>query len=159
VFTKESLMPRKQHLVYLTPDDRTALRSWLQRGTIPAAAQTRARILLKAADGWTDARIAEALECAPRTVARTRAAWVDRGRAAVQRQPRSRITPRKLDPAQVDQLIAVATTRPPDGHARWTLRLLAQRVVELEIVDSLSHETVRRTLKKGGVLRGRSSAS
>ncbi|HUX75045.1 MAG TPA: helix-turn-helix domain-containing protein [Anaerolineae bacterium] len=152
-------MPRKQHLVHLTADDRQVLRGWLQRGTIPAAAQTRARILLKAAGGWTDARLAEALDGSPRTVARTRAAWVDRGRAAVQRQPRCRNTPTKLAPAQVDQLLAVATTAPPAGRARWTLRLRAQRAVELEIVDTRSYETVRRTLKKGGATPGRSSAS
>ena len=151
-------MPRKQHFVHLTTDERRALHARLQHGTLPALTQTRLRILLKASDGWTDARIAEALECSTRTVARVRAAWTTRRLACLERRPSARPTPPKLSPAQVDQLLAVATTEPPAGHARWTLRLLAQRVVELEIVDTLSYETVRRTLKKGGANRGRRSA-
>jgi transposase len=152
------MMPRKQHDVHLTADERRALQARLQHGTMPALTQTRIRILLKASDGWTDVRIAEALECSARTVARLRAAWRTRGLACLERRPPARPTPPKLSPPQVDQLLAVATTEPPAGHARWTVRLLAKRVVELEIVDTLSYETVRRTLKKGGANRGKPSA-
>jgi transposase len=150
-------MPRKQHFVHLAAGERRALQARLQHGTLPALTQTRIRILLKVSDGWTDARIAEALECSPRTVARIRADWTTRGLACLERRRSARPTPPKLSPAQVDQLLAVATTDPPTGHARWTLRLLAKRVVDLEIVDTLSYETVRRTLKKGGANRGKRS--
>lgn len=119
---------------------------------------TRARVLLKAAEGWSDARVAEAVHCSVRTVARIRAAWADQGLACLQRQPRVRNTPPKLSPEQTSQFLAVATTIPPAGQARWTLRQLAKRVVELEIVDSLSYETVRRTLKKTPSSPGRPSA-
>jgi hypothetical protein len=152
-------MPRKQHVVHLAPEQRQTLQTLLYQGTAPAATQTRARILLKVADGGTDARIAEGLECSTRTVARVRAEWVARGIAVIWRRPRCQTTAPKLAPAQVDQLLAVATTAPPAGHARWTLRLLAKRVVELSIVDPISYETIRRTLKKGGASPGRSSAS
>lgn len=151
-------MPRKQHRVQLTPDERRTLRARLQHGTLPALTQTRIRILLKASEGWTDARIAEALECSTRTVARIRAAWTTRGLACLERRRPCRPTPPKLSPAQVHQLLAVATTNPPAGQARWTLRLLAKRVVELEIVDTLSYETVRRTLQKGGGSPGKRTA-
>jgi hypothetical protein len=153
----ESLMPRKQHRVHLTPTERQSLHSLLQRGTAPALTQRHARILLKADARWSDARVADAVECSTRTVARVRADWADRGLACIDRRSRCRTTPPKLDPVQTDQLIALATSTPPDGHARWTVRLLASRAIELEITETLSYETVRRTLKKGGANPGRSS--
>lgn len=151
-------MPRKQHQVSLTLAQRTELLGLLRRGAVPALTQTRARVLLKAAEGWSDARVAEAVNCSVRTVARIRAAWVDQGLACLQRHPRVRNTPPKLSSEQTSQLPAVATTNPPQGQARWTLRLLAQRAVELELVDRLSYETVRRTLKKTRSSPGRPSA-
>jgi hypothetical protein len=145
---------RKLHCIVLTPVERTDLLARTQTGAAPARVQTRARILLKAdqspaGPGWTNARIAEALETSPRTVARMRRAWVcDGGLAAIPRKrPRVR-TPRKLDGAGKANLVALACSPAPDGRARWTLQLLAAKLVELEIVDGIAPNTVRTTLKK-----------
>jgi hypothetical protein len=146
-------MPRKQHYVTLTAAHRTALQDRLRRGAVPALTQTRARILLLAdrrqgSPRRTDAQIAEVVGCSVRTVARTRAAFTDRGVACVDRQPRANPTPPKLSSADEVRLVAVACSPPPVGQARWSLRLLAGRAVELGITETLSYETVRRTLKK-----------
>jgi transposase len=122
-----------------------------------AAAQklTHARILLKAdrADGgpdWTDGRIAEAVEVSTATVERVRQRFVEDGlEAALVRKKQARPSrERVLDGAAEARLIAVACSSPPDERARWTLRMLADKLVELEVVGSISTETVRRTLKK-----------
>jgi transposase len=151
-------MSRTQHLVQLTPDQRHTLETFVASGTAPARAYTRAHILLLAdrtrGPRRYDAQIAASLGCAARTVARTRAAWSERGLDAVQHRPRLVNTPPKLDDEQVSRLIAIATSAPPEGHVRWTLRLLATRAVELEITDTLSAETVRTTLKKTGFAHG-----
>jgi hypothetical protein len=147
-------MSRKQHFVRLTPAERAELQQLVRAGAAPARRQTRARILLKAdtsVEGphWTDAAIASALDCGTRTVARVRAEFATTGLAAtLQRQPRSRTTPRKLDAAAEARLVALACSAPPTGHLRWTLRLLSARLVELGIVGSIAPETVRQTLKK-----------
>src|SRR5690349_14125085 len=114
-----------------------------------------AQILLKAdeADGgpaWPDERIAEAFEAGTTTVERVRRRFVEEGLASALSPYRGgkRIYERKLDGAQEAHLIALACSAPPEGRARWTLRLLAQRMVELAYVDTLSYETVRQTLKK-----------
>jgi len=116
---------------------------------------TRARILLKAdqADGgpaWEDKEIAEALDCGLRTVERVRQRFVERGlEPALGRKPQDRPSrERKLDGAAEARLIALACSAPPEGRLRWTLKLLADRLVELEIVASICDETVRRVLKK-----------
>jgi hypothetical protein len=153
-------MPRKQHVVRLTAAERADLRALLAAGTTPARTQTHARILLKGDAGaagprWSDAAIAEAVEVSPRTVARVRARFARGGlAAAVARKPPARVYARKLDPAQEARLIAVACTQPPAGHARWSVRLLSRRLVELEVVDGISPETVRATLKKTRSSRG-----
>ena len=153
-------MPRKQHVVRLTPAERADLRARLAAGTTPARTQTHARILLKcdAATGgprWSDVRVAEAVEVSPRTVARVRARFARGGlAAALGRKPPTRVYARKLDSAQEARLIAVACTEPPPGHARWSLRLLSRRLVELEVVETISPETVRATLKKTCSSRG-----
>jgi transposase len=104
---------------------------------------------------WSDARIAEAVEVSARTVARVRARFARGGlAAALGRKRPDRVYRRKLDSAQEARLIAVACTEPPAGQARWSLRLLANRLVELEIVDGISPETVRATLKKTPSSRG-----
>lgn len=150
---------RKLHCIALTPDQRTALLALTQTGTTPARAQTRARILLKAdqgaaGPGWTDARIAEALETSARTVARLRRAWTVDGMGAIGRKrPRVR-TPRKLDGAGEAHLVALACSPAPAGRTRWTLQLLAAKLVELEIVDGIAPNTVRTTLKKTVSSRG-----
>src|SRR3982750_5019311 len=99
--------------------------------------------------GWTDTRIAEAVRVSVRTIERVRQRFVEDGlEAALLPRPSRRVYARKLDGAQEAKLLALACSGPPEGKKRWTLRLLAQRMVELEVVSELSHETVRQTLKK-----------
>ena len=148
-------MPKKKYLVTLTPEERERLTALVSAGRRAALTITRARILLKAdqADGgpaWDDARIAEALDCGTRTVERVRQRFVERGlEQALGRKPQDRPSrERKFDGAAEARLIALACSQPPEGHARWTLKLLADRLVELEVFESVSDETVRRVLKK-----------
>ncbi len=115
----------------------------------------KARILLKADQGdhgpaWSDARITEALETNPAQVARVRRKFVEEGLAAVFTRKTRQTPPRKrvLDGAAEAALVALACSEPPPGHARWSIRLLAQRVVEMEIVDAVHFNTIGRTLKK-----------
>ena len=105
--------------------------------------------------GWDDERIAEAVECGASTVYRVRRAFVEEGLAAALflKKPTGRQY-RKLDGAQEAHLIALACGAPPDGRANWTLQLLADRLVELEVVDAISPECVRMTLKKTNSSRG-----
>jgi len=145
----------KKYLVTLTAEERDRLTGLVSAGKRSALTITRARILLKAdqADGgpaWDDARIAEALDCGLRTVERVRQRFVERGlEPALGRKPQDRPSrERKLDGAAEARLIALACSAPPDGRARWTLKLLADRLAELEVIDSVSDETVRRVLKK-----------
>jgi transposase len=145
---------RQKYVVQLEPEERAALHGLIAAGTAPARKLTHARILLKsdqgpAGPGWVDARVAEAVETSQPTVARVRKQYVEEGLdAALNRRPPNRVYARKLDGAQEAQLIALACSDPPAGHARWHLRLLADQLVELEIVESISYQTVRRTLKK-----------
>jgi homeodomain-containing protein len=147
---------RKQYVVRLSEEERAGLRTLLSRGDAPARVQTHARILLKANRGeagpeWTDGAISDALEVDPTTVARVRKLYVTEGlEAALHRKAPDRVYRRKLDGEQEARLVAVACSAPPSGHKRWTLRLLANRLVELEVVDTVSHETVRQTLKQTG---------
>ena len=119
-----------------------------------AAKRRRAHILLKAdagseGSGATDKQIAEALDVGVITVHRTRQAYVEEGfDAAISRKTRTRHRSRKLDGEQEARLVALACGPPPEGRCRWTLRLLASQMVELDIVDSMCKETVRQTLKK-----------
>jgi transposase len=108
---------------------------------------------------WTDGEIAEALETSASTVHRVRQAWVDQGmEAALARKPPTGRQYRKLDGAQEAQLIAVACSAPPGGRARWTLKLLADKLVALDIIDTISPECVRTTLKKTRLNHGRKSS-
>jgi transposase len=158
-------MPRKLHVVRLSADQRETLRALVRTGTHPARTIQRARIVLLAEvvperRARTDAEIADAVGVHPATVKRTRAAWGDRGLACVDRKVRlTPPVPPKLSAAQEVQIAAVACTEPPAGYARWSVRLLARRVVELDIVESISHETIRRTLKKTTSRPGPLSAS
>jgi transposase len=145
----------KKYLVTLTTEEREHLEGLLSSGQRSALTITRARILLKAdqADGgpaWDDARIADALDCGKRTVERVRQRFVERGlERALGRKPQDRPSrERKFDGAAEARLIALACSTPPAGHARWTMKLLADRLVELEVFASVSDETVRRVLKK-----------
>jgi hypothetical protein len=137
------------------------LHTLIGQGTASARALTHARILLKASQGeagpgWTDQAIAAALEVHPTTVARVRALYVTAGLgAAVYRKTPEREYRRTLDGEQEARLVALACSAPPEGRTRWTLRLLAGRlveleVVELEVVDAVSYETVRQALKQTG---------
>lgn len=153
-------MPRKQHVVRLSSAERAELRALLAAGTTPARVQTHARLLLKSdagSDGprWSDAQVAEAVEVSARTVARVRARFAHEGlAAAVGRKRPERVYRRRLDSAQEARLVAIACTQPPVGHARWSLRLLSRRLIELEVVAGISPETVRATLKKTTSSRG-----
>jgi transposase len=154
-------MPQKKYLVTLTAEEREHLTGLLSAGKRSALTLTRARILLKAdqADGgpaWTDERIADALDCGLRTIERLRQRFVEVGlEAALGRKPQDRPSrPRKLDGAAEARLIALACSVPPDGRAAWTLQLLADRLVELKVVDAVCDETVRRALKKTNSSRG-----
>jgi transposase len=143
----------KQYPVVLLPVERAVLGDLLAAGTAPTRTLTHARVLLKADQGeggpaWPDTRIAEAAEVSAATVARVRRRWADGGLDdALHRRPTGP-RPRRLDGAQEARLIAVACAAPPAGHARWSLRLLADRLVELEVVAGIAPNTVRAVLKK-----------
>ena len=151
---------RKRYIVVLSEEERARLHTMIGRGVAPASALTHARILLKANQGqagpsWTDAAIAVALEVNPATVARVRQQYVTAGlEAALQRKPPARSYRRRLDGQQEARLVALACSAPPEGHKRWTLRLLADRLVELQVIESVSYETVRQALKQTGSSRG-----
>jgi transposase len=140
--------------VVLTAAQRAELRGLVGAGVAPARLLTRARILLKAdhgegGPGWSDAAIAAALDVNASTVLRVRRQFVAEGLAATLARKRpDRVYERRLDGAQEAKLVAVACSAPPDGHAQWSLRLLADELVRLEVVEAVSHETVRQTLKK-----------
>jgi hypothetical protein len=151
----------KKYKVTLTTDERNSLQELIAAGKAAALKLTHARLLLKAdaapgGPAWTDARIAEALEVDVTTVERLRERFVGQGlEAALGRKKQDRPSrQRTLDGQAEARLIALACSEPPQGRARWTLRLLADRLVELEIVDTVSRETVRRTLKKTSLSRG-----
>ena len=153
-------MPLPKYIVRLTADERTELDNLIRTGKRAASVISHARILLKADAGaggpaWDDERIAKAVECGASTVYRVRQAFVEEGLAAAlfRKKPTGRQY-RQLDGAQEAHLIALACGAPPEGRSGWTLRLLADRLVELEVVDSISPECVRMTLKKTNSSRG-----
>jgi transposase len=145
---------RKKYHVVLAEAERKQLLEIVRKGAAPAVRQTRARILLQANRSkqglsWTDAQIHEALGVAVSTIERVRQRFAEDGlEAALDRSPSQRRYERLLDGAAEAHLIALACSEPPQGHARWTLRLLAHQMVVLEYCDTISYETVRRTLKK-----------
>lgn len=145
---------RKRYLVRLSEEEQAGLRTLVGSGSGPAYVLTHARILLKANQGeggagWTDAAIAEALEVGRATVERVRQTYATHGlEAALARKTPQRVYERKLDGAGEARLVALACSPPPEGQARWTLRLLAEQLVTLEVVDTIAQETVRTTLKQ-----------
>jgi len=145
---------KKKYPVVLTGPQRQQLQALIGAGTAPARKLTHARVLLKAdqapdGPGWVDEAIAAAVEVSQPTVCRIRQRFVERGlAAALDRQAPRRAYERKLDGAQEARLVAVACGAPPAGRKRWSLRLLADRLVELEIAEEVSYQTVRRILKK-----------
>jgi hypothetical protein len=145
----------KKYIVRLTDHERDELAAVIKKFKATSQKVRRAQILSKAdADGpnWTDERIAEAFGCRTRTIEKLRQRLVERGfREAFDGVKRETPPVEKLlSGEQEAQIIATRLGSPPPGYANWTLRLLARKVVELGIVESVSHETVRRTLKKTG---------
>ncbi len=144
---------RKRHIVVLSEQERARLHTLIGQGAAPAHVLTHARILLKAnqgeaGPGWTDTAIAAALEVHPATVARVRQQYVAAGLdAALHRKAPAREYRRTLDGEQEARLVALTCSAPPEGHQRWTLRLLADRLVELQVVETISYETVRQALR------------
>lgn len=143
----------KKYLVELTDDERSLLQDVVKKLKGTGQKVKRANILLKAdADGpaWTDAKIAEALDCRIKTVENVRQRFVLEGfEVALNGKKRDKPpTEKLLDGEQEAKIIAMRLSTPPAGYGKWTLRLLARKVVELKIVDSVSYQTVRRTLKK-----------
>jgi transposase len=143
----------KKYLVDLTADERATLQALVRRGKTATRKLTRARILLHAARGATDAEIVAALGVGQATVERTRRRFVEEGLGALDERPRPGARPRLSEKAEA-RLVAEACSRAPEGREHWTMRLLAGRVVELGLAESCSHETVRRVLKKSGSSRG-----
>lgn len=144
---------KKKYIVRLTDEERVICETAVRDGTGKSEKLRRATILLKAdVDGpaWGDARICEAVGCTRQTVENVRQAFVLEGfeGALVRKKPATSPTPKLLDGAAEAKLIAMRLGKPPAGFGHWTLRLLADQLVELEIVESISPETVRQTLKK-----------
>lgn len=153
-------MPKKAFQVELSFAERARLQALVTQGSATAHAHIHARILLKADAGpdgpaWTDKMISSALDVGLSTVARVRQSAVQQGlSAALQRKLPKRVYQRSLDGAAEAHLLALTCSTPPEGAGRWSLRLLAERMVELHYVEAVSHETVRQTLKKTNSNRG-----
>jgi len=154
-------MPRKKvYEVKLSQPERDHLTNLVSSGTEKARKLTRARILLKADEDWTDKAISQALDVGMATVGRIRRKYVEKGlKNAISRKPSSRQWERKIDGKAEAHLVALTCKKAPEGYARWTLRLLADRLAKLEQVklESVSHETVRQVLKKTTSNHGRTS--
>jgi transposase len=141
-------MPGKKYIVELTDEERQELRELISKGKLSARKVTRARILLKADEGWKDKAIVTALDTSVATVERIRKRFVEGNlNKALNDDPRPGAK-RKLDLRGEAYLIALSCSPAPDDHDHWTLRLLADRLVELGRVESISHEAVRQYLKK-----------
>lgn len=147
-------MAKKKYIVSLSAAEREELEQLTTTGKVPAYKMNHARILLKAdtnqAEGsWTDKAISQALDISVATIERVRQRFVETNlESALSRQVQQQRKPRRLDGEQEAHLIAITCSEAPEGYARWSLRLLAERLVELEYVESICHETVRQTLKK-----------
>jgi transposase len=145
----------KRYRVTLEGEEREHLEQLLSRGKANVRRLKHAQILLKADESegglaWSDSRIAEAVDCGTATVERVRQRFVEEGlelALSPYRTPRRVYCP-KLDGEQEAKLVTLACSHPPEGRSRWTLRLLASTMVELSLVDYVSHETIRQTLKK-----------
>jgi transposase len=148
---------RKIYIVTLTSEERATLQQLISSGKAAARKLSHARILLKAdgSEGWDDAAISQALDVGAATVERVRKRFVEEGlESALSRRKPRREYKRKLDGDGEAHLIALACSESPEGSARWTLRLLADRMVALEYIDDLSYQTVRRVLKKTNLSLG-----
>lgn len=134
--------------VKLKPKERKSLKRLITKGTEKARKITRCRILLLAHEGKSDTQIIEALKVARNTIRTVRFRYARKSlEAAINEQPRPG-APKKFSGRQKAKITAIACSKPPEGRGRWTLRLIADKVVELEMVDNISHQTVKRVLKK-----------
>jgi transposase len=148
----------KRYVVNLTEEERVQLQALGKKGKIVARKLRRAQLLLLAADGYTDAEIAATLQIGVSTVERTRRRFVEGGLEwALTERPRPGGRP-KLQGKDEAFVIATACSTPPDGRKRWTMQLLADRVVEVGLLEAISDETIRRTLKKTTPSRGYKSS-
>ena len=148
-------MGRERYVVRLEKEERDQLEHLIRGGKRPARKVTRARILLKADASWGIERIMEALDTSEGTVCRTKRRYQEGGlKRALEEDPRPG-HPAKLDERGEAHLIALACSEAPEGHDHWTLRLLASKGVELGLVPSMSHEGIRKRLKKTNSSRGR----
>jgi transposase len=145
----------KRYVVRLSAEERGGLEAMIHKGKSSAARLLKARIVLKAdvseaGEGWSDSRIVEALETSVSMVYRVRRQLVEEGLEAVlsRKAPAQPSVPRIFDGEKEARLIALACSKPPEGHARWSLRLLESKVVELGIVEAASDSTIQRVLKK-----------
>ncbi|MDE2787979.1 MAG: helix-turn-helix domain-containing protein [Chloroflexota bacterium] len=132
----------------MSEEDRAQLERLIRKGQHSARVINRARVLLKTDEGWSASQVAAALDTSPRTVFRTKRRYVEKGLHGVLHDHPQANRYRKLDDRGETHLIALACSDAPEGHDHWTLRLLAEKVVELGLVESLSYETVRLRLKK-----------
>ena len=145
------------YAVKLSEVERKELDRYLHQGIASARSLNRARMLLMADEGRPDDYIAEALQVSKSTVARIRGRYCQEGlQSALKEKPRSGAPP-KIDGRAKAEVVIIACSKPPDGRSRWTLRLLADKAVELNVVDSISHTTIHRILKKMRLSRGRGS--
>ena len=144
----------KRYRVALADEERARLRDLTRKGTASARMVRRARTLLLAAEERTDEDVAAALQIGVATVERTRRRCVEEGvEAALRERPRPGARP-KLGPKQQAFVVALACTKPPEGRDRWTMQLLAERVVELQVVPDITDEAIRLLLKSTGSSRG-----
>jgi transposase len=151
-------MGQPKYVVDLSEEEQAQLEALVRKGKSSARKQTRARILLKANQDMSVQEIMHALDVSEEMVRRARQRFVEEGlEAALHDKPRPGQKP-KLSDKQCAHLIAVACSDAPDGHEHWTLRLLADKVVELGFAESISHETVRSVLKKTTSSRGKANS-
>lgn len=144
----------KRYRVTLSDEERTRLRDLTRKGTASVRMVRRAQALLLAAEAWKDADIASALAMGVATLERLRRRCVEEGvDAALRERPRPGARP-KLGPKEQAYVVALACTKPPEGRERWTMQLLAERVVELQIVPDITDESIRRLLKRTSSSRG-----
>ncbi|MDE2781012.1 MAG: helix-turn-helix domain-containing protein [Chloroflexota bacterium] len=151
-------MVQEKYQVKLTSEEKRHLRKVIRSGRSSAQANARARVLLKLDEGWTAPQVASAMEVTERTVFRIKRRYVEEGLEETLHRRNQLNRHRKVDERVEAHLIALACSESPEGHDHWTLRLLAGKTVELGLVESLSHETVRLHLKKTRSSRGRSSS-
>jgi transposase len=147
---------KKQYIVNLTAEEREGLKEIADRARVSGVKRKRALILLRADEGLTDEEIVEELGVGLSTVERVRRRSAERGIAAcLERKPQSRLSrPRKLDGASEAQLVRIACSSPPEGRTRWTMSLIADKLVELKVFETVSASTVQRGLKKMSSSRG-----